>query len=257
MQADSLPEALVELLAAARAVAVLTGSGVSAESGIPTFRDALTGHWARFDPYELATPQAFGRDPARVTEWYDQRRLACLQCRPNAGHAALTEIEGHVEERGGRFLLVTQNVDGLHQRAGSRRIVELHGSLHDWRCSGCAASMPLGDEPLSPYPPRCRACGQPVRPGVVWFGEMLPRDAFAAAESMVQQADLLLVVGTSGLVHPAAGLVDLAMDSGCACCQINLEPTPYTSCMRWCLQGAAGTILPSLVRKTWGDSSPA
>ena len=170
--ADGIPESLVETLRNAQSVAVLTGSGISAESGVPTFRDAQTGLWARYDPMDLATPEAFARDPRLVWEWYAWRRGLVEGAAPNSGHEALAELERHVPE----FVLITQNVDGLHRRAGSQRIIELHGNIMRSKCSLEAVILEPGEDDRD-VPPSCPRCGASLRPDVVWFGEMLPRGA--------------------------------------------------------------------------------
>src|SRR5215216_8205809 len=190
--------AAAEHLRAARRVAVLTGAGVSAESGIPTFRDAMSGLWAKYRPEELATPEAFRRNPALVWRWYAWRHGLVSVAEPNAAHRALAEMERRVPD----FTLITQNVDGLHRRAGSRNILELHGSLERARCSRCDARQPFPAGSGEGGPPPCPACGAPLRPGVVWFGESLPEQALEAAFGAAQACDLFLSVGTSNLVQP-------------------------------------------------------
>ena len=226
------------LVAAAGSLVVLTGAGISAESGIPTFRGP-GGLWRNFRPEALATPEAFARDPLTVWEWYLWRRGLIDAAEPNAGHRALVALE----QRHERFTLITQNVDGLHDRAGSRRILKVHGDLWHSRCTGCA--YPRKDRALAypALPPPCPECGVPLRPGVVWFGESLPRVVWAEAERAVAQADLLLVVGTSAQVYPAAGLIDLAR------CVIDVNPaeTPFSSRVAIALAGPAGEILPALL----------
>jgi NAD-dependent deacetylase len=235
-------------LARAKHVAVLTGAGVSAASGIPTFRDALSGLWAKYDPAELATPEAFGRDPRLVTRWYDERRLAVLGCSPNAGHRALVELERRIAEREGRFTLITQNVDRLHQRAGSGQVIELHGSLLVWRCTKTGAEREfLEAVPFGEYPPRSPAGGL-LRPGVVWFGEMLPEDAIAAAEKAASECDLFFSLGTSGVVYPAAGLIEIAAGAGAPTCEINLDATPASRVADWSIRGRCDEVLPELVQ---------
>src|SRR5262245_33649627 len=235
----------------ARFVAVLTGAGISAESGVPTFRDALTGLWAKFDPQELATPGAFARDPKRVWDWYAERRAQVASVAPNAAHHALVEIERRVP----RFLLATQNVDGLHARAGSRSLVELHGNIARVRCSACARVEPRWDEPLDALPPRCTYCGAFLRPDVVWFEELLPERAIAAAEDAARECDVLLVVGTSAEVYPAAALPDTARAAGACVIEINPDTTPLTPLADFALRGRAGSVLPALARAAWPTAS--
>lgn len=240
-------------LRSATHLVVVTGAGASAESGIPTFRDALSGHWAKYDPMQLATPQAFENNPALVSRWYDRRRRDALACQPNAGHAALVKIEQAYAARGARFTLLTQNVDRLHQRAGSRNVHELHGSLYRWRCTGCQhAALEDRPEPLEPYPPRCANCGGSRRPSVVWFGEMLPEDAVAAAEHALSTCDVYLSVGTSSVVYPVAGFAQTAQDAGAWCVEVNPEPTDLSGLFHQCLRGKAGDVLPELVDAALG-----
>ena len=234
------------LLARAGHVAVLTGAGVSAESGIPTFR-GLGGLWQGRDPMTLATPEAFAADPGLVWEFYNWRRALVARAEPNPAHLALVELADRVP----RLSLITQNVDRLHQRAGSRDVLELHGNLGDVRCTGCGTTDDRWGEALPPLP-RCDACGALVRPAVVWFGESLPGDVWLAAESAVRTADLVLVVGTSAVVYPAAGLIATGRRAGAAVIEVNLEPTPASGSVDIGLYGKAGEILPRLVT---GESS--
>jgi NAD-dependent deacetylase len=235
----------VELIRSSRRVVVMTGAGVSAESGVPTFRDDLTGYWSMFDPNDLATPEAFDRDPATVSRWYDERRQRVLACRPNAAHVALASWEGAVVGAGGSFVLLTQNVDRLHQRAGSRHVVELHGSLLSWRCTRTGRvreDLPL---PLPHYPMESEAGGL-YRPGVVWFGEMLPESAVARAEAAVASCDLVVSIGTSAQVYPAAGFVEWAVARGVRSLEVNRDPTPISELVEVSLRGLAGELLPRL-----------
>jgi NAD-dependent deacetylase len=238
----AIPEALTERLRVARRVVVLTGAGISAESGIPTFRDAMTGLWAHFRPEELATPEAFARDPKLVWDWYAWRRARVEEAEPNAGHRALVALERHVPE----FLLVTQNVDGLHARAGSRQIVELHGNIMRSKCFDCdqaADAVPAGTE----SPPRCTHCGGRLRPDVVWFGEMLPAQALGEAMRAATESDVFLSVGTSTVVEPAASLPFYALRGGASVVEVNPDPTPLTPHASFLLRGPAATVLPTLV----------
>jgi NAD-dependent deacetylase len=237
-----IPDRLIEALRAARHVAVLTGAGVSAESGIPTFRDAQTGLWARYSPEELATPEAFRRNPRLVWEWYAWRRGLVAEAEPNPGHHALARLERLVP----RLTLITQNVDGLHRRAGSREPIELHGSLARARCSVEGTryeSWDEGDE----LPPRCPACGAHLRPDVVWFGELLPEEALLRAWDAARTCDLFLSVGTSGLVEPAASLPRLAYQSGATVAVINLDVATRAEERLFYLHGRSGELLPALV----------
>jgi NAD-dependent deacetylase len=237
-----LPHIVRERFRSARSAAVLTGAGISAESGVPTFRDAQTGLWARHSPEDLATPGAFSRNPRMVWEWYQWRRQLVLESLPNAGHLAIASLEGRIPG----FRVVTQNVDGLHQRAGSRNVVELHGNLFVDRCfrEGIALDRVLEtDEP----PPRCPSCGGPVRPGVIWFGESLSPEVVREAESICRDVEILLVVGTSGLVHPAAGLPAKAKARGAFVIEINPEPTALSELADVCLREKSATALVALL----------
>jgi NAD-dependent deacetylase len=233
-------------LAAARSVVVITGAGISAESGIRTFRDTMDGLWKDFDPATLATPEAFDRDPALVTRWYDHRRLGCLAAEPNAGHLALAAMERHVTERGGRFTLLTQNVDRLHQRAGSRNVVELHGSIIEWRCTQTHQRTTPPGEPFTEFPPRSEWGGL-LRPDVVWFGEMLPEPALLAAADAVDECDLFFTIGTSSVVFPAAGYVHAACANGAFAVEVNKDATPASSRVDVAIRGSSGEVLPRIV----------
>jgi len=228
-------------LRAASSVAVLTGAGISAESGIPTFRGA-GGLWRQFRPEELATPEAFARDPRLVWEWYDWRRGLIAAAQPNAGHLALAELERRVPA----FTLITQNVDGLHDRAGSRRILKLHGDIWTVRCTGCGRQQQDERTPFPELPPRCE-CGALLRPGVVWFGEALPPQVWEAAEEAACAAEVFLVVGTSAVVYPAAGLAWAAKAAGAKVIEVNLEETPFSAQVDCSLRGRAGELLPRLI----------
>ncbi|TVP93427.1 MAG: NAD-dependent deacylase [Pseudomonadaceae bacterium] len=236
------------IVKSAQHILVFTGAGVSAESGIATFRDALTGLWANNDPEQLATPEGFLDDPARVWGWYQWRRQQLAGCLPNAAHRAITKLPA----QGRQVTVVTQNVDDLHERAGSREVVHLHGSLLATRCFDCAAlaqvpvsAVPLAGEAISP--PACEHCGGMLRPGVVWFGEMLPQDAWSAALAAAERCDLVLVVGTSGLVYPAAQIPQLAWESGATVVHVNTEPVPVAAEREFSLVGPAGQVLPALL----------
>jgi NAD-dependent deacetylase len=237
--------ALREALPRAKYVAALTGAGISAESGIPTFRGP-GGLWRNYHPHELATPEAFVRDPRLVWEWYDWRRGIIAKAQPNAGHVALANLEGRMAETGGQFALVTQNVDGLHERAGSRNIAKLHGDIWLVRCVDCGREERNDQVPLPVLPPHCN-CGGLLRPGVVWFGEPLPPAEWQRAFEASQRAEIFLVVGTSAAVYPAAGLVEVAQNAGARVAIVNAEPTPLDSAADWILQGRAGEILPRLL----------
>jgi len=236
-----------EWLAQAGSVAILTGAGISAESGVPTFRGA-GGLWTDsklgkdFKAEDLATPEAFARDPRLVWEWYDSRRQAIAKAQPNAAHRALVEIE----KRKPRFTLITQNVDGLHDLAGSGKILKLHGDIWRMRCTQCGANFPNRRVPLPKLPPHC-ACGGMARPGVVWFGESLPEGMMKEAEHAVEAAQVFLVVGTSAVVYPAAGLIPYAKQAGAKVIEINLEETAYSARVDCALRGLAGELLPQLL----------
>jgi len=231
-------------------VAVLTGAGISAESGIATFRDS-GGLWERYDVSQVATPEGFRRDPDLVWRFYSERRRQALAAIPNAAHRALAEMERFLESRG-RFTLVTQNVDGLHQRGGARNVLEVHGSLFRTRCSnpGCPqAATEWPDRELHlDGAPRCAECGQVLRPAVVWFGEALDPRILFQAEQAVKHCDLFLVVGTSGVVWPVAGLVHVARDQGVRSVLVNLEPPENHRYFDEMHLGKAAEILPSLLR---------
>ncbi len=246
MPGIEIPPRLVEALRGAARVAVLTGSGISAESGVPTFRDAQTGLWARYDPQELATPEAFARDPRLVWEWYEWRRGLVRGAEPNPGHGALAELERRIAG----FTLVTQNVDGLHGRAGSRRVIELHGNIMRTRCSaeGVVVREYEGEE----TPPRCPWCGAFLRPDVVWFGEMLPAGALEGASEAARGCDIFFSIGTSSLVYPAAALPHEALENGATLVEVNPSETPLTVNADFTLRGRAGEVLPELLLKVSG-----
>lgn len=253
-------ERVREWIDAAQHIAVLTGSGISAESKIPTFRGAahaaegaddapedMKALWAEFDPQTLATPEAYNADPERVSRWYDWRRVKCLQAEPNPGHRALAEMQRSVESRGGQCVLLTQNVDGLHQRADSTGVVELHGTIHAWRGIRSGQPFDLPDKPLSEFPPRLET-GEISRPGVVWFGEMLPDAAIMAAERAAAACDLFFSIGTSSTVWPAAGFIEHARSRGAHTVEINPDATPASASVDIALRGPSGEILPQLAR---------
>jgi len=238
----TIPGKLVRRLRTAQRVVVLTGAGISAESGIPTFRDAMTGLWARFRPEELATPEAFQRNPKLVWDWYTWRRKRAEEAEPNAGHRALVDLEARAPE----FVLVTQNVDGLHARAGSRRVVELHGNIMRTKCFDCdrlAHDWQQSEE----VPPRCVHCGGMLRPDVVWFGEVLPDHAMEEAMRVAGQCEVFLSVGTSTVVEPAASLPFTALRGGACVVEVNPNATPLTLCAEFVLTGSAASVLPQLV----------
>ncbi|MBV9508169.1 MAG: NAD-dependent deacylase [Acidobacteriia bacterium] len=229
------------LLARARSVAVLTGAGISAESGIPSFRGA-GGLWKNFRAEDLATPQAFARNPPLVWEWYAWRRELIANAAPNPAHYALVRIEAAKPQ----FTLITQNVDGLHDLAGSRQILKLHGDIWRLRCILCGTHWDDRRAPLPQVPPLC-ACGGLARPGVVWFGESLPEGIMQQAEHAAAAADVMLVVGTSALVYPAAGLIPYAKRAGATVMEFNLETTAFSAMADFSFQGPAGELLPRLL----------
>ncbi|HSH26183.1 MAG TPA: NAD-dependent protein deacylase [Wenzhouxiangella sp.] len=242
---EQLPQALIEALHQARRVAVLTGAGVSADSGIPTFRDAQTGVWEHFDPMELASPEGFSNDPATVWEWYQWRRELIGRTRPNAGHHALVELATRVP----RLDLITQNVDGFHRLAGSDPVLELHGNIQRSICSRTRREIDADwlathadhKPPPSPHHPDGLA-----RPDVVWFGEALDEDVLRAAFEIAEGCDLMLVAGTSGAVQPAASLPAIAARAGAAVIEINPQRSELTALARWHLAGPSVTWLPAL-----------
>jgi NAD-dependent protein deacetylase/lipoamidase len=226
---------------AARRIAVLTGAGMSAESGVPTFRDAQTGLWAQFDPQQLATEEAFRANPSRVWDWYAFRREMIAKVEPNAGHGALAAF---AQRHPGRLTLITQNVDGLHQRAGSSGVLALHGNIFEDKWLDMRKACCNADAAVAGNPPYCDRCGNMLRPDVVWFGEMLPVDMLAAAEDAAQTCHLMLVVGTSGVVYPAAGLARTAAGKVVI---INPEPTDLDDAANAVLRGTAAQLLPQLL----------
>lgn len=242
---------LISTLRKARHIVVFTGAGVSAESGIATFRDAQTGLWENFDATQLASPQGFQANKALVWGWYEWRRMQVLKAEPNPAHEAIAELAKQVE----KLSLITQNVDDLHERAGSHDVIHLHGSLHHPRCFTCArpytfpAQLPEITSPGSPLmPPRCAHCGGHIRPGVVWFGESLPEADWLQAEAAAKDCGALLSVGTSALVWPAAQLPMDAARHGATVVQINPDNTPLDDMAHYNLRGKAGEVLPKLLK---------
>lgn len=243
MSEDQDMGALIGRLQRAENVVALTGSGISAESGIPTFR-GKEGLWKTYRAQDLATPQAFARDPELVWEWYDWRRGLMSPKLPNAGHQVLAAWEEAIPQ----FALITQNIDGLHRRAGSRNVLELHGNIWRLRCTQEGTVVENHESPLSPLPPLCADCGALLRPHVVWFGESLDPDIIGQAFSLSARCDLMFVVGTSAVVHPAASLPLAALEAGAAVVEINPEPTPLTQHAAFSFRGKAGDILPRIDR---------
>jgi NAD-dependent deacetylase len=235
-----------DLLRGADTVTVLTGAGVSAESGVPTFRDA-GGLWEGHRVEDVATPEAFERDPTLVWRFYNLRRAGLRTVRPNPGHYALAALEDRLGSE--RFALITQNVDGLHRLAGSRNILEVHGSLARVCCTGCRRAEDRGSESLDDLP-HCARCGALLRPGVVWFNEMLPEDVWEQAVTAARQCRCFLVAGTSAVVYPAAGLVGIARAGGAAVIEVNLTATSVSERVDVGLYGPSGEILPRLVERS-------
>jgi NAD-dependent protein deacetylase/lipoamidase len=233
--------AVRDLLTGASRIAVLTGAGISAESGIPTFRGS-GGLWRQFRAEDLATPEAFARDPKLVWEWYDWRRGVIARAEPNAGHCALAELERRKED----FTLITQNVDGLHDLAGSRRVLKVHGDIWTLRCTHCGREREDHTVPLDPLPPLC-SCGAMERPGVVWFGEGLPERVWERAHRASAAAEVFLVIGTSAVVYPAAGLAELAKSAGASVVEINVAETAASSRVDYSLRGPATELLPQIL----------
>jgi NAD-dependent deacetylase len=221
---------------------VLTGAGTSAESGVPTFRDAQTGLWAKFRPEDLATPEAFARDPQRIWQWYEWRRELVRQAAPNAGHRALVELAGLVP----KLTLVTQNVDSLHQRAGSSGVIEYHGNILRDRCSAEGVARPRASLSISGLP-ECANCGELLRPDVVWFGEAIPRQALLQADAAASDCDVFLLIGTAAVVYPAAGLAECALRTGARLIEVNTEATELTPIAQVVLRGKSGEVLPRLI----------
>lgn len=244
-----LGDELIQRLRTAEHITVLSGAGISAESGVPTFRDAQTGLWAQYDPQELATPKAFERNPRLVWEWYAWRRKLVAETTPNQGHLALAMMEKWVPN----VTVITQNIDSLHQRAGSAIVIELHGNLARVKCLEEGRIVEKWDE-SEDLPPRCPFCGAYLRPDVVWFGEMLPPHALNQAMEAARGADVFLTIGTSGIVQPAASLPLLAIDAGALAVEINPSETPLTQWMNYSIQGNAGKVLPALISAAWPQS---
>ena len=240
------PKDFLRFVTSATRVVVLTGAGVSQESGLRTFRDAQAGLWSQYKPEDLASPEAFTRDPKLVWDWYAWRREAIKGVRPNPGHYALVEMEKLVPE----FTLITQNVDGLHSFAGSQNVLELHGNIQKVRCSQCGIFTETWvDDPDSV--PTCSNCGGLLRPDVVWFGEPLPRGELEAAVKASRACQVFFSIGTSGVVQPAASLAHAARNNGSVVVEINAEPTPLTPKVDFAFHGKSGELLPDLVKAVW------
>lgn len=255
MGKESAPKELLERLLAAKKVTVLTGAGMSAESGVPTFRDAAQGLWARFDPTELATPQAWKSDRTRIWAWYEWRRGLVEKAQPHAAHFAITSLAKILEQVTGREVtvaLITQNVDNLHEKAGFTGALHVHGSLFAPRCNACGRPGRFNaDPPQQPVdriaPPTCEHCGGYLRPGAVWFEEPLPQLLWQEAVQHVEACDVLLVVGTFGIVHPVAALPKMAGDSGAWVCEVNPEQTGVSEVAQLVWRTTAAVGLPDLL----------
>lgn len=241
-----LIEIAARRLGEAKRVLVLSGAGISAESGIPTFRDAQTGLWQQYNPVELASPDGFRANPRLVWDWYEYRRDIVRNSHPNPGHFALAELEQHYPDQD--FLIVTQNVDQFHQQAGSVNVVELHGRIMENRCFEEGRVISDTELDKSSVPPRC-PCGAYARPGVVWFGEPIPEEAFAFGYVAACESDVCLVVGTSGMVQPAAGLPAQARYAGAFLIEVNNQESALTEICHIHLNGKSGEILPLLVKE--------
>lgn len=235
-----IPGAMIEVLRDARHICILTGAGVSAESGVPTFRDAQDGLWAQYEPQDLATPEAFLADPALIWRWYRWRRELVAKADPNPGHYAIAQLSELVP----RVTLITQNVDSLHQRAGSDEIIEFHGNLFDDRCFAEGTLHSAKDEMDIPI---CPDCGGHLRPGVVWFGEAIPQAALNESCAAASDCDVFLSVGTSSLVYPAAGMADLASENGACVVEVNPIPTTRAAGFDFVIAGKSGLVLPELL----------
>jgi NAD-dependent deacetylase len=242
-----IPDELIRFLRKAERVAVLTGAGVSQESGLRTFRDAQTGLWSQYKPTELASPEAYERDPKLVWDWYAMRRGKVAEVEPNPGHYALVDMAHHIPD----FSLITQNVDNLHRKAGSPRVIELHGNLQRVKCSSCDQQAETWDEANNDVP-QCESCGGLLRPDVVWFGESLPRSELEAAVEAARTCHVFFSVGTSGVVQPAASLAYAARNRGAVVVEVNTESTSLTQKVDFALHGKSGEILPDLVQVVWG-----
>ena len=241
-----IPNDLIQILHSAKFVTALTGAGVSKESGIPTFREAQTGLWSRYDPMELATPLAFKKDPKLVWKWYQWRRELISNAEPNPGHYALTELELRVP----KFTLITQNIDGFHKQAGSKNIIELHGNINRNKCfdEGIVVDSWKDNDSI---PPHCPNCGGLIRPDVVWFGENLPSKVINDAIHAAQTSEVFFSIGTSALVHPAASLPIYAMNGGAIVVEINPDETPISQKVHYAIREPSGKVLPHLIQQVW------
>lgn len=242
--AVAIPEDLIEALQSARNVVVLTGAGISAESGVPTFRESQTGHWKQYDPRDLASPQAFMRNSRLVWEWYAWRRKLMEHAKPNLAHYALVDLEQYIPE----FLLITQNIDGLHWAAGSRDMIELHGNIARTKCS--EEGTPIDSwEDTGEAPPHCPYCGGDLRPDVVWFGEGIATQTLNHAAAAILRCDLFLCIGTPAVVAPAASFPLLAKRHGAKIVDINAEQVASSVVADWTLRGTCVEVVPQLIRQ--------
>lgn len=241
MAAGSSLSLLKEQLASAKSIVVLTGAGISADSGVPTFR-GQDGLWRNFRAEDLATPEAFERDPRLVWEWYNWRREVIASKRPNPAHDALVELE----RRTSAFWLITQNVDGLHRDAGSQNISEIHGNIWMVRCTRCRGVLENRDVPIQILP-RCKHCNHLLRPHIVWFGESLADEDLRRSYTALHSCSVCVIIGTSGLVYPAAGFAAVAKEAGAFIVEINLDPTPQSALVDLSFQGRAKDLVPLLV----------
>lgn len=241
----AIPQDLIAALTAAERIVVLTGAGVSAESGVPTFRESQTGKWQQYDPRELATPQAFARNSRLVWEWYAWRRKLMERAKPNLAHYALVDLEQQVPE----YLLITQNIDGLHWTAGSRDMIELHGNIARTKCFDEGTHIDSWED-TGELPPKCPYCGGDLRPDVVWFGEGIAEHILNQAGTAINKSDLFLCIGTNAVVAPAASFPLLAKRQGAKIIEINPEQTASTLVADWSIRGNCADVLPRLVRMT-------
>jgi NAD-dependent deacetylase len=252
-----ITETLIKRLRETQHLAIVTGAGISAESGIPTFRDALTGLWENYQAEKMASEKGFLNDSDLVWGWYEWRRQKILQCSPNRAHEVIAKLASKLP----KVTLITQNVDDLHERAGSKNVLHLHGSIHKARCINCNTPYTHPDTKLTDdilpecriAPPKCEKCDDLIRPGVVWFGEMLPTDTLKQAEEAAQECDLMLVVGTSGIVYPAANIPFLAIERGVTSIQVNPIETHFDKSVTFNLKGNAGDLLTELYKCTFED----
>jgi NAD-dependent deacetylase len=242
-----IPSELITFIRSTKRIAALTGAGISQESGLRTFRDTMDGLWSQYRPEDLATPDAFERNPNLVWEFYAARRLKAGEVQPNAGHYALVDMEKHVPH----FTVITQNVDGLHLLAGSTSVVELHGNITRVKCSR-SCGIVIEWEQFSEKVPICPTCGARLRPDVVWFGEMLPSEELAVAVQAARTCSIFFSIGTSGFVQPAATLPFVAKQNGAVVVEINAEETPLTLSADYSFRGKSGEFLPELVTAVWG-----